>query len=125
MTNQGGGITRGGKPVGERVRYYTYTRPVTAAERDVHVRLGHAPPVEAVDGMNPNVFAKYGVWRLVSNGPDKTCADPKYAFGSEPVADPLGVVMGSDTLYDPTNGTVSKGNILRTHLSPEGKLGWP
>jgi len=24
-----------------------------------------------------------------------------------------------------TNGAVSKGNILRTHLSAEGKIGWP
>ena len=125
LTKPSGNIARGGKPVGERVRYYTYTLPVTAAEWNLHIRLGRTPPVEAIEGMNPRIFQKYGRWRLVSNGPDMNYADPDYVFGSEPIADPLGVVQGSDVLYDPTNGAVSKGNILRTHLSPDGKIGWP
>ena len=75
--------------------------------------------------MNPHVFEKYGQWRLVSNGPDMTYEDPDYVFGSEPIADPLGVVQGSDVSYDPTNGAVSKGNILRTQFSGAGKVGWP
>jgi len=125
ITNLGGGIIRSGRAVGERVRYYTYMRPVTRAEQTLHTQLGHTPPVEAVDGVNPNVFRKYGLWRLVSNGPDRSYADPDYVFGSEPVADPMGVLQGSDRLYDPTNGTVSKGNILRTQLSAEGRIGWP
>jgi len=124
-SESGDNIYRNGKPVGERVRYYTYTRPVTPAERDLHIALGRTPPVEAVDGMNPHVFEKYGRWRLVSNGPDMTYVDPDYAFGSEPVADPLGVLQGSDVSYDPTNGSVSKGNILHTQLSSEGRICWP
>lgn len=124
-SKSGENIIRNGKPVGERVRHYTYTRPVTEAECDAHVALGRTPPVEAVDGMNPHVFEKYGQWRLVSNGPDMTYEDPDYVFGSEPIADPLGVVQGSDVSYDPTNGAVSKGNILRTQFSGAGKVGWP
>ena len=46
---------------------------------------------------------RFGHWRLVSIGPDReygcTC----------------------DALYDPTNGTVSYGNILRTQLDVEGR----
>ena len=125
LTKLGGSIIRSGRPVEERVRYYTYTRPVTLAERTQHTALRRTPPVEAVDGMNPRVFLKYGRWRLVSNGPDMNYADPDYVFGSEPIADPIGVVQGSDVSYDPTNGSVSKGNILRTQLSPGGKIGWP
>lgn len=125
IAKEGGAIFRNGQPVGELVRYYTYMRPVTPDERDQHHRLGRTPPVEAIDGVNPHVFEKYGQWRLVSNGPDTRYEDPEYIFGSEPVADPLGVLMGSDVAYDPTNGSVSKGNILRTQLSPTGQICWP
>jgi len=125
LTKLAGNITRNNQSVGERVRYYTYTRPVTLAERALHTTMRRTPPIEAVEGMNPHVFEKYGRWRLVSNGPDMEYADPNYVFGSEPVVDPLGVVQGSDVSYDPTNGSVSRGNILRTQVSPEGKLGWP
>jgi len=110
---------------GELVREYTYTRPVTVAEWLLHYQLRRSPPIEAIDGFNPNVFKKYGQWRLVSNGPDQVYSDPNYVFGREPVADPYGVIRGADTPYDSTNGTVSGGNILRTQLSPEGKIGWP
>jgi len=125
VTLQGGGILRLGRPVNERVRYYTYTRPVTQKESQALARMQRPAPIEGVEGINPRVFEKYGQWRTVSNGPDMSYADPNYVFGSEPVADPMGVLMGSDLSYDPTNGTVSKGNILRTQLSPDGKICWP
>jgi len=51
----------------------------------------------------------YGSWRLFSLGPTR-----KYV--SLGTADPL---LG--WIYDPTNGTVSKGMILRTQNDPEGK----
>jgi type II secretory pathway pseudopilin PulG len=44
----------------------------------------------------------YGSWRMTSAGPDKSRRD------------------GYTRLYDPTNGTVSWGQIHRTQLSPEG-----
>jgi prepilin-type N-terminal cleavage/methylation domain-containing protein len=125
VTLKGYSIIRRGQPVGERVRYYTYTRPVTMDEVARHTLIGRNPPTEGIDGPNPHAFEKYGQWRLVSNGPDMSYADPDYVFGSEPVTDPMGVLMGSDVLYDPTNGTMSYGNLLRTQRNPEGKLGWP
>jgi prepilin-type N-terminal cleavage/methylation domain-containing protein len=101
-------------------RYYTYDQIVT--ERCFMAILlngGPPPPVEAVDWeyFNPNARGKYGMWRLVSNGPDKTYADPNYIWGSDP-EDPNGVLMGSDVPYDATNGTVSMGNIIRTQKEP-------
>jgi len=100
---------------GERVRYYTYAKIVNRAEMIQDTVAGHPPPVEAVDmaGLNPGALQKYGKWRTVSNGPDRVYKDPSFA-SSDPV------LLGSDILYDPTNGTVSWGNLLRTQKSPEG-----
>jgi len=53
-------------------------------------------------GVVDDVFRMYGDWRLSSAGPDKSRHD---AF---------------HLLYDPTNGTVSLGQIHRTQRSPEG-----
>jgi len=50
----------------------------------------------------PAVIDMYGQWRLSSGGPDKSRHDSFHI------------------LYDPTNGTVSMGQIHRTQLSPEG-----
>jgi hypothetical protein len=46
-------------------------------------------------------FRNYGAWRLNGAGPDGDRLDIKL-------------------LYDPTNGTVSNGDIYRTHKSPLG-----
>jgi len=57
----------------------------------------------------------YGGWRLGSNGPDKTFGHP-------------GVINSGQLVYDPTNGTVSYGNIWRAqkrsedHQPPVGSL---
>jgi len=51
----------------------------------------------------------YGQWRMFSLGPTKL-------YVSLGTADPT---LG--WIYDPTNGTVSKGMILRTQSDPEGK----
>jgi prepilin-type N-terminal cleavage/methylation domain-containing protein len=52
------------------------------------------------------IYTIYGYWRLTSGGPDRSRT----------------VLPGDDflTLYDPTNGTVSLGQIHRTSLSPDG-----
>lgn len=98
-------------------KYYTYTQIVTFDEFQAILSSGSPkkPPVEAIDSpmFNPNARKKYGPWRLVSNGPDRKYEDPGYVFGSDPL-DPNGVFMGSDVPYDATNGSKSKGNILRT-----------
>jgi len=50
---------------------------------------------------------RYGVWRLISAGPDKSRVS---GFGIE---------------YDATNGTISLGDIYRTQRSPEGDVSPP
>ena len=95
--------------------YYTYNRIVTNTERIALAGAGYPPPVEAIDHpiYNAGAFGKYGKWRMVSKGPDGLYADTS----SFP-----GVLYGSDILYDPTNGTASFGNLLRTQKHPEGRL---
>jgi len=98
---------------GDLTNFYTYTRIVTSAEASRHAANGRIPPIEGIDapGMNPGARKKYGHWRLVSKGPDG-----EYMQREDNVA-PFG---GIDVPYDPSNGTTSWGNILRTQKSPEG-----
>lgn len=102
--------------------YYTYTKIVTLAEMmDIVSHGGPPPPVEGIDdpSFNAGAFERYGKWRLVSNGPDR-----KYSQFSPAI--PLGpwnetsVLGGADMPYDPTNGTVSFGNVLRTQKMSDG-----
>lgn len=53
-------------------------------------------------GWPPNDLVRYGDWRLTSHGPSRQ------HLPWMP--------------YDPTNGVVSQGNILRTQRSPEGRI---
>ena len=101
---------------GELARFYTYGKVVNQEEFLRDTMAGVTPPVEMIDmaGFNPGAREKYGPWRLVSNGPDRQYSSPNLATG-----DPI--LLGSDILYDPTNGTVSWGNILRTQKSVSGK----
>jgi prepilin-type N-terminal cleavage/methylation domain-containing protein len=92
-------------------RYYTYNRIVF--QKDIEAGLVRKPDFrEPIDGPAHNLgaFEKYGDWRLVSVGPDRN-----YIIPTSP--DP--VLKGSDIRYDPTNGSVSWGNILRTQKRPE------
>ncbi len=97
-------------------RYYTYDRIVNWEEFQRAVLAGKNPPMEAVDylGFNPGAKEKYGEWRMVSNGPDQKYSDPARFSTDQPL-------YGADILYDPTNGTVSWGNLLRTQKETEGK----
>jgi prepilin-type N-terminal cleavage/methylation domain-containing protein len=61
-------------------------------------------------GGNRYAFSKYGQWLLHSVGPDRVWWLEVADWDSH------------DTLYDPTNGTISFGNIARTQLDPEGKI---
>jgi hypothetical protein len=88
---------------------------VTQDQANIHDQKGRPPPFEAVDSpfYNPGAFDRYGKWRLVSFGPDRDYnvpGAPMGAFNPNPVT-----LKGSDIPYDPTNGTVSYGNTLRTH----------
>jgi prepilin-type N-terminal cleavage/methylation domain-containing protein len=55
-----------------------------------------------VPGWPPNDLLRYGDWRFASYGPMR-----QYLPWMP---------------YDPTNGTVSEGNILRTQRSPDGRV---
>ncbi len=99
---------------GQLERLYTYTR-IVWQEDYLAGRVSPTPPIEAIDGplYNLDAFNKYGKWRLVSNGPDRRYRIPNA---------PNPVLKGSDILYDPTNGSVSQGNLLRTQVDPEGRM---
>lgn len=88
--------------------WYTYMQIVTYEDAQQWELLGRKCPYEAIDywpqQFNKGAFERYGRWRLVCDGPDGV-----YDRASDPL--PL---RGSDILYDPSNGTGSFGNILRT-----------
>jgi prepilin-type N-terminal cleavage/methylation domain-containing protein len=54
-------------------------------------------------------MAKFGLWRLSSAGPDRTASydDVTYFYFTNPI------------IYDPTNGTVSWGDIVRSQKDPD------
>jgi len=89
-----------------RSRYYTYNCIVTLQEAAWWNVRGRPCPHEAIDHSmeNEGAFEKYGRWRMVCVGPDTQYLNKSYPM-------PL---KGSDIPYDPTNGTVSFGNILYT-----------
>lgn len=64
--------------------------------------------------VNANTIANfqkvYGSWRIWSGGPD---GDRRDILLRTPRTEAM-------RIYDPTNGTVSKGDIWRTHRNPEG-----
>ncbi len=106
---------------GIRESFYTYTEIVTWAVSEERRLAGRPAAPEGIDspGRNDGAFEKYGAWRLVSKGPDRSYPLPGYQRGDDP-SDATGVLWGIDVPYDPTNGTVSKGNIMRTQLDPAG-----
>ena len=99
-------------PEKEYTAFYSYHRIVTLAEA-ARFRFDSPwnPDATSIDHplCNPGAFRKYGQWLLHSIGPDR-------------VWDSQGDWLSHDTLYDPTNGTVSFGNIVRTQLDPEGRI---
>jgi prepilin-type N-terminal cleavage/methylation domain-containing protein len=74
----------------------------------VNWRYGNAQTGDAFNSAFAGfeIYAIYGEWRLTSSGPDKS----------------RGALPGDtfNIIYDPTNGTVSLGQIHRTSLDPEG-----
>ena len=101
--------------------YYTYQRVLSLADAVAVSTLNpnYTPAYETVDGpspYNPGALYKYGEWRLLSLGPDREYLPAAFSSSSRAVQ-----YANIDVLYDPTNGTVSWGNILRTQISPEGK----
>ena len=99
---------------GELIRFYSYHLMVDFDDLAPHVIAENTPPVEAVDGtgFNEGARARYGSWKTFSLGPDRTFTDSTLPAG--PFNPAPNVLAGQDIPYDPTNGTVSFGNVLRT-----------
>ena len=97
-----------GKDSEEACRNYTYDKILTSSDLAVLQEDGVTPPQEAVDdpGYNPGAFRKYGMWRLVSAGPDSK------SFSLAEFEDDY-PLYGGDIPYDTTNGTKSFGNVFR------------
>jgi prepilin-type N-terminal cleavage/methylation domain-containing protein len=76
------------------MRYYDYM------SIPYHFSLPGAPPPP----VQRDILEKTGLWRLIACGPDRDRgADAKFY----------------NLIYDPTNGTVSDGDIVRTQITPE------
>ena len=102
------------------IQFYTYTKIVSREEFNSLLSSGAPlPPVEGVDGpgFNEGALARYGPWRILSLGPDQVYSQPGIPIGP---FNPNGTLFGADIPYDPSNGTVSFGNILRTQKDAEG-----
>jgi type II secretion system protein G len=111
-------IYRSDVPDPDLARFYTYDQIVrfgSMAELDQWVEAGNPrPSMLGADCPDRNLGAleRYGPWRLSSNGPDR-----RFSTGDRSTnpfnPNPL-VLLGCDVPYDPTNGTMSTGNIVRT-----------
>lgn len=77
----------------------------------------------ALPGANPGAFIKYGGWLQWSVGPDGLFWNKEDDFfGSAILKSPAYPPWGYsfDVPYDPTNGTNSFGNIIRTQVKSDG-----
>lgn len=71
---------------------------------------------------HPEAFQRYenvyGSWALFSRGPDEI-----FNLGSNTLYDELGQLWLSSVPYDPTNGTISSGDIVYSHLDSLEDIG--
>jgi prepilin-type N-terminal cleavage/methylation domain-containing protein len=104
---------------------YSYWGIVTFEEGAMDPVRNSSPTVIDFDfGGNRNALEKYGRWLQFSIGPDGLLVDEAIndisfsgLLGTPSVA-PWGYSF--DVPYDPTNGSISFGNIQRCQLLPEG-----
>ncbi len=71
----------------------------------------------AISSFYNDVLEEYGGWALNGAGPDQTYGPTAWPGVSAYPANPIP--------YDPTNGTVSDGDIIRTQKSPTGYVNAP
>lgn len=104
---------------------YTYWHIVTFGEGSLAPTRNPPIVLDFNSGGNRNAFDKYGAWYQCSVGPDGLLSDP--AAGDVSFTGLLGAPSFApwgysfDIPYDPTNGTISFGNISRTQISSEGQ----
>jgi prepilin-type N-terminal cleavage/methylation domain-containing protein len=104
---------------GAAVQFYTYQHFLTPDEFSAATASlpGSQPlPLEIVDvdGFNPGVIARHGSYMLLSPGPDRLYSGKNLSSFAATAP-----VFGLEIPYDPTNGTISFGNVMRTQRSPE------
>jgi len=114
-------VQRQNPPPGSRsddAELYGYHRICTLEEFTKLYHTPWEPPVEAVDdpAYNEGAFELYGKWKQFSVGPDREFLDE-----SKSLAENLAYKL-FDVQYDPTNGSVSFGNIDRTQKSTTGQF---
>jgi type II secretion system protein G len=97
---------------------YTYTKIITQLDYYSNPSVQSDLPPEGIDTSTYNLGAeaRYGQWRICSNGPDRQYARPNPVIGTDDFNPRNNPLFGCDVPYDPTNGTVSWGNILRTQI---------
>lgn len=76
-------------------------------------------------GANRYAFLKYGAWVMWSAGPDSLLWNKTDDFTGAGFLKPLNAAYhpwgySFDVPYDPTNGTVSFGNVVRSQINTEG-----
>lgn len=87
-------------------RTFTYFRFLTPSEES-RASLGSARADDADYESDDLTLARFGAWAMSSFGPDQ---DWDRVWGGQTYRDPI------ITFYDPTNGTISNGDITRTHV---------
>ena len=106
---------------GELVQYYTYLKFLTGDEffQAITALPPSVPvPFEVMDapGQHAGALRRYGRWMLLSPGPDR-----RYSGRDLPAFAAQAPTYGLQIPYDPTNGTVSFGNVMRTQRSADQK----
>ena len=124
-------VTQNNNPALSHERYYyDYFAIISAqdyisAGRDVFavaVDSGGAP-----GGANPNALKKYGRWLQWSAGPDGLLWNKEDDFSGIGFLKPPSAMYqpwgySFDVPYDPTNGSISFGNVIRSQMSPVGTM---
>jgi len=124
-------VTQTTNPALSRERfYYDYFSIITVDEYFKFANEGiNIFPLAVNDdgslpGANPGAFKKYGSWLQWSIGPDALfwIQQDDFAGGNSALLTPVYRPWGYsfDVPYDPTNGTISFGNIIRSQVKPDG-----
>ena len=132
----GKGLGRLNPNVADEEIFYDYYEILTANEFIKQAMEGRNLFILCVDASGPLANAvnrgalyKYGPWLQWSVGPDS-----EFWIAGDDFASPISPANGLkapahppwgysfDVPYDPTNGTVSFGNIIRTYKQPEGTV---
>lgn len=108
---------------GDDVQLYTYQTIMSLKQAQYFDSAAfspgfpYRPAADAIDapGYNPGAQQRYGYWKLASYGPDGVYLDPSKSLMVNLIQTTF------DVPYDPTNGTLSFGNIYRTHRSTVGE----